>query len=294
MVTEVGEQAGGEDDGGASTEPALAPQPEQTILAEGASSREDQAQVEQQSLPGKLSIQVDQEEASEDIRYKEVTPEGKGYAFNKLIKSYKKSRNATKKINKIKNKIKIYKTKKEQNLKNKVVGHPDGEKRTFVPNMEGPDVLNAREMPEVCHLKIPDEEEDHLMLETLMGVLQIPAQEGWSQVSVEDSELEMDAWLVALSGGGDEDAGGDLGGTEDDGDINWMEMPNNNNTFEEWLVSELESMNFPLQNKLPSDEHSPTKSVGRGENDCDNILTAHTVQNVPLPNVRKAREGRGN
>ena len=34
MVTEVEEQAGGEDDGGASIEPALAPQPEQTVLAE--------------------------------------------------------------------------------------------------------------------------------------------------------------------------------------------------------------------------------------------------------------------
>merc|ERR1712105_451859 len=78
MVTEVEEQAGGEDDGGASTEPALAPQPEQTILAEGASSREDQAQVEQRLLPGNLSIQVDQEEPSEDMRIKEVTPEGKG------------------------------------------------------------------------------------------------------------------------------------------------------------------------------------------------------------------------
>jgi len=76
MVTEVGEQTGGEDDGGASTEPALAPQPEQTILAEGASSREDQAQVEQQLLPGKLSIQVDQEEPSDDMGTKEVTPEG--------------------------------------------------------------------------------------------------------------------------------------------------------------------------------------------------------------------------
>ena len=186
---------------------------------------------------------MDQEEPNEDIDVNQVTPEGKGYAINKLIKSYKKSRNATKKINKIKNKIKMYKTKKEQNLKNKVVGHPDGEKRTFVPNMEGPDVLNAREMPEVCHLKIPDDKEDHLMLETLMGVLQIPAQEGWSQVSIDDSELEMDAWLVALSGGGDDDTGGDLGGTEDDGDTNWM--PSDNNTFEEWLVSELECMNFP-------------------------------------------------
>merc|ERR1712074_115160 len=170
--------------------------------------------VEEQSQSGKLSIQVDQEEASEDMEYKQVTQGGRGYAFNKLIKTYKKSRNATKK----KNKIKIYKTKKEQNLKNKVVGHPDGEKRTFVPNMEGPDVLNAREMPEVCHLKIPDEEEDHLMLETLMGVLQIPAQEGWSQVSIDDSELEMDAWLVALSGDGDDDTGGDIGGTEEDGE----------------------------------------------------------------------------
>ena len=126
------------------------------------------------------------------------------------------------------------------------------------------------------------------MLETLMGVLQIPAQEGWSQVSIDDSELEMDAWFVALSGGGDEDTGGDQGGTKDDGDTNWM--PDNNNTFEELLVSELDSMNFPRQNQLLSDEQSPTKSVGRGKN-CDNILTAHTVQNVPLPNVRKAREG---
>ena len=216
MVTEVGEQAGGEDDGGASTEPALAPPPELSMLAEGSSSREDQTQVEEQSLSGKLSIQVDQEESSEDMEYNQVTQGGRGYAFNKIIKTYKKSRNATKKINKIKNKIKIYKTKKEQNLKNKVVGHPDGEKRTFVPNMEGPDVLNAREMPEVCHLKVPDEDEDHIMLDRLMGVLQIPAQEGWSLVSLDDAESEMDAWLVALSGSGDEDTGGDQRGTEED------------------------------------------------------------------------------
>merc|ERR1712074_467820 len=85
MVAEVEEQAGGEDDGGASIEPALAPQPELTVLEEGASSREDQTQVEQQSISGKLSIQVDHEEASEDMEYKEVTPVGKGYAFNKLI-----------------------------------------------------------------------------------------------------------------------------------------------------------------------------------------------------------------
>ena len=149
-------------------------------------------------------------------------------------------------------------------------------------------------MPEVCHLKVPDEEEDHIMLEKLMGVLQIPAQEGWSLVSIDDAESEMDAWLVALSGGGDEDAGGDQRGTEDDdGDDNWMEISTNKNTFEEWLSSELESMNFPLQHILPSVEHSPTKSVGRGENDCDKIQAAHTAQNVSLPNVRKAREGGG-
>ena len=55
-----------------------------------------------------------------------------------------------------------------------------------------------------------------------------------------------------------------------------MRITTEQNTFEEWLSSELESMNFPLQHILPSVEHSPTKSVGRGENDCA-IYRLHTL-----------------
>ena len=96
--------------------------------------------------------------------------------------------------------------------------------------------------------------------------------------------------------GDDEDIGDDqtISKEEEDEEEVWPEKSNNeHDTFEEWVKAELESVNFPQQIILTPDnyEHSPTKSVGRGENDCDNILTAHTVQNVPLPNVRKAREG---
>ena len=37
--------------------------------------------------------------------------------------------------------------------------------------MEGPDVLSAREMSEVHQQIVPDDEEDHRMLDRLMGVI---------------------------------------------------------------------------------------------------------------------------
>ena len=78
---------------------------------------------------------MDQEELELNT---ESSPGEKGQSINKLIKSYKKSRNATKKINKIKNKIKKNKTKNNPNSKNTVVGHPDGEKR-ILSQIQGPD-----------------------------------------------------------------------------------------------------------------------------------------------------------
>ena len=109
----LAQQEGGEDDSAVSIEPAEDPLQSQDIeLAGGGPS------------PGDLQ---------EELEVSGGTPGAKSNPINKLIKSYKKSRNATKKINKIKNKIKNYKIKKEQKQINTIIGHPDGEKRTFVP-----------------------------------------------------------------------------------------------------------------------------------------------------------------
>ena len=91
------EQAGGEDSRVVPTEPAQVPQPDQSVLEEG------------------LSIYVDQEEVTETL---EASSGKKDYSINKLIKTYKKSSDATRKINKIKNKIKNYKN-KENKIKKK-------------------------------------------------------------------------------------------------------------------------------------------------------------------------------
>ena len=61
--------------------------------------------------------------------------------------------------------------------------------------------------------------------------------------------VKVNGMLVALTSSGDEDTGGDQRGTEedyeDDRDDNWMEITTEQNTFEEWLTRELESMDFP-------------------------------------------------
>ena len=82
----LGQQEGAEDGSGVSKEPAANPEPDQSA-----------------QLAGKGSSHEDQKEQLDSQR---SPPRGMSTPINKLIKSYKKSRNATKTINKIKNKIK--------------------------------------------------------------------------------------------------------------------------------------------------------------------------------------------
>ena len=56
---------------------------------------------------------------------------------------------------------------------------------------------------------------------------------------------------------------------------------------------EMSKLYSPVQDKLTSNSHthSPTETVGRGENNIkqdisDTVQTVHTVQNVSLPIVR--------
>ena len=70
--------------------------------------------------------------------------------------------------------------------------------------------------------------------------------------------------------------------------------------FEEWLVLEMCKMYSLFHVTLPSTNHthSPTETVGRGENNIkqdisDTVKTVHIVQNVLLPTVRKVQEGGG-
>ena len=54
----------------------------------------------------------------------------------------------------------------------RVVGHPDGEKRTFVPNMEGPDGQCVREREDAHHGGL-DDQSDHLELDQYIEELNI-------------------------------------------------------------------------------------------------------------------------
>ena len=84
MVTALGlgQQEGAEDGSGVSTEPAGNPEPDQSVqLAGKGSSHEDQ---------------------KEHLNSQRSPHGGMSTPINKLIKSYKKNRNATKTINKIK------------------------------------------------------------------------------------------------------------------------------------------------------------------------------------------------
>ena len=75
-------------------------------------------------LAGEVSSHEDQKEHLDSLR---SPSRGLSISNYKLIKKYKNSSNATKK-----------------NQSNKVVGHPEGEKRTLSQSIKGPDALTAR------------------------------------------------------------------------------------------------------------------------------------------------------
>ena len=139
------QQEGVEDARGVATSPAGSPEQDQSV-----------------QLAGNCSSHEDQRELSESSR---SPPGGVSKSINKLIKSYKKSRNATKKINQIKNQIKNNKTKNAQIQSNTIVGHPEGEKRTLSQSV-GPDGQYVLEEEEDGHVHNGlDDLQEHLELQ---------------------------------------------------------------------------------------------------------------------------------
>ena len=103
-------------------------------------------------------------------------------------------------------------------------------------------------MSKVHQQIVPEDEEDHRMLDRLMGVLNIPAQGEWSQISCEDAQTELDVWLEALTGGGAEDNGDEQNRSHKENEEDWLMINiKEKDTFEEWVVTELESIYFPQQ-----------------------------------------------
>ena len=63
--------------------------------------------------------------------------------------------------------------KKEQKQINTVIGHPDGEKRRFVPNLEGPDGLYVLEEVVYYQHGVLDDRDDHEELDCYIKELDI-------------------------------------------------------------------------------------------------------------------------
>ena len=254
---------------------------------------EDHLHGQEDQEAAKLTVLVDQQEEIENY---EGTPGGKSLSVNKLIKTYKKSKIATKKINKIKNKIKNNKTKKEKNEKNKLIGHPDGEKRTNVPNMEGPDVLCAwgQEEDTDHHQGGQFNNEDQRELTAYMedwGIKVVHARVwdlGWEAAS----NMEMDRWYTSIRGTEIEEGTWEPSSMMEEDEEDWpaeaeeREQDEGATTYEEWVNSVLAEMNFPQESLLTSNNCalSLTESVGRGKNmknmDNDRVQNTHTAQNT--------------
>ena len=283
----LAQQEGGEDDSAVSIEPAEDPLLSQEIkLAGGGPS------------PG---------DPHGEMEVSRGTPGAKSNQINKLIKSYKKSRSATKKINKIKNKIKNNKIKKEQKHINTIIGHPDGEKRTFVPNLEGPDDLYVLEEVDDHQHGVWSDRSDHEELDSYIEELDIilgmedEMVEGGQECAAHD---ELDQWWSKRhreeADGARKEVSMEEGVRRDWPEEGWKEE-DTSVIFEEWLVLELSKLYPTVQDDITStnNTHTPTKREGRGENNIiqdisDRVQTVHTAQNASLLTVRKVQEGGGN
>ena len=178
----------------------------------------------------------------------------------------------------MKNQIKKNKTIKQKQKNNIVVGHPDGEKRTLVPNLEGPDVLCAPDSAGLQKLGGQDEAEAHGVIDDWMIYLGLTVQGEWHNIVSEDEHSELDkmtetfqkreAWVEKRYDPKE-----------------WLEEEENvmvleEVPYEEWMVKSLERIYFP-QEETSKNCVPPTKNEGRGKK-CQTSFPGTGKNHVPF------------